>query len=55
VRIIKPSFTLQSEKQKQQKVTKLPHNVRTGGVDGGKGWKGDVKNMLLEINKIKLT
>ena len=53
MRIIKPSFTLQSEKQKQQKVTKLPHNVRTGGVDGGKGWKGDVKNMLLEINKIK--
>ncbi len=25
----------------------------TGGVDGGRGWKGDVKNMLLNINKIK--
>lgn len=31
-------------------------NVRlifTGGVDGGRGWKGDVKNMLLDISKIK--
>ena len=31
-------------------------NVRfkfTDGVDGGRGWKGDVKNMLLDINKIK--
>jgi len=25
----------------------------TGGVDGGRGWKGDVKNMLLDIDKIK--
>ena len=25
----------------------------TGGVDGGRGWKGDVKNMLLDVNKIK--
>jgi UDP-glucose 4-epimerase len=25
----------------------------TGGVDGGRGWTGDVKNMLLDINKIK--
>jgi UDP-glucose 4-epimerase len=25
----------------------------TGGVDGGRGWKGDVKNMLLDITKIK--
>ena len=25
----------------------------TGGVDGGRGWKGDVKNMLLDINKLK--
>jgi len=25
----------------------------TGGVDGGRGWKGDVKNMLLEISKLK--
>jgi UDP-glucose 4-epimerase len=24
-----------------------------GGVDGGRGWKGDVKNMLLDISKIK--
>ena len=27
----------------------------TGGVDGGRGWKGDVKNMLLDIGKIKET
>jgi len=27
--------------------------VFTGGVDGGRGWKGDVKFMLLSINKIK--
>jgi len=27
----------------------------TGGVDGGRGWKGDVKNMLLDIAKIKDT
>jgi UDP-glucose 4-epimerase len=25
----------------------------TGGIDGGRGWKGDVKNMLLDISKIK--
>ncbi len=25
----------------------------TGGVDGGRGWKGDVKTMLLDVNKIK--
>lgn len=25
----------------------------TGGVDGGRGWKGDVKNMLLDIAKLK--
>jgi hypothetical protein len=33
-----------------------PKNVKfkfTGGVDGGRGWKGDVKNILLDINKIK--
>lgn len=27
----------------------------TGGVDGGRGWKGDVKNMLLDITKLKAT
>jgi UDP-glucose 4-epimerase len=27
--------------------------VFTGGVDGGRGWVGDVKNMRLDINKIK--
>jgi UDP-glucose 4-epimerase len=27
--------------------------VFTGGVDGGRGWIGDVKNMQLDINKIK--
>jgi UDP-glucose 4-epimerase len=29
-------------------------NVRltfTGGIDGGRGWKGDEKNMLLDITK----
>jgi len=25
----------------------------TGGVDGGRGWKGDVKNMQLDITKLK--
>jgi len=25
----------------------------TGGVDGGRGWVGDVKNMLLDITKLK--
>jgi len=31
-------------------------NVRltsTGGVDGGRGWKGDVKNMLLDKTELK--
>jgi UDP-glucose 4-epimerase len=27
----------------------------TGGVDGGRGWKGDVKKMLLDINRIRET
>jgi len=27
--------------------------VFTGGVDGGRGWKGDVKNMHLDIRKLK--
>ena len=25
----------------------------TGGVDGGRGWKGNVKNMLLDTSKLK--
>ena len=25
----------------------------TGGVEGAKGWKGDVKNMLLDVSKLK--
>ena len=25
----------------------------TGGVNGGRGWKGDVKNMFLNIDKLK--
>lgn len=29
------------------------HFHYTGGVDGGRGWKGDVKNMLLDISKMK--
>jgi len=24
----------------------------TGGVNGGRGWKGDVKDMLLDVRKI---
>jgi UDP-glucose 4-epimerase len=27
--------------------------VFTGGVEGGRGWKGDIKNMLLDITKLK--
>ncbi len=27
--------------------------IFTGGIDGGRGWIGDVKKMLLDINKIK--
>jgi len=27
--------------------------VFTGGVDGGRGWRGDVKNMLLDVDKLK--
>jgi len=27
--------------------------VFTGGVDGGRGWKGDVKVMLLNIERLK--
>lgn len=36
--------------QLELKNTKLTF---TGGVDGGRGWKGDVKNMLLDISKLK--
>ena len=25
----------------------------TGGVDGGRGWVGDVKNMLLDVTKLR--
>jgi UDP-glucose 4-epimerase len=25
----------------------------TGGVDGGRGWVGDVKDMLLDVSKLK--
>ncbi|MCW4014679.1 MAG: NAD-dependent epimerase/dehydratase family protein, partial [Candidatus Bathyarchaeota archaeon] len=27
----------------------------TGGVDGGRGWKGDVKIMQLDMNRLKVT
>ena len=49
----------------QTNVTQIAHTVIeemklkhvklkfTGGVDGGRGWIGDVKNMLLDINKLK--
>lgn len=49
----------------QTNVTEIAHTVinemklenvklkYTGGVDGGRGWIGDVKNMLLDINKLK--
>jgi UDP-glucose 4-epimerase len=26
----------------------------TGGVNDGRGWKGDVKKMLLDVSKLKL-
>jgi len=32
-----------------------PRYVFTGGVDGGRGWKGDVKNMHLSIEKLLQT
>lgn len=32
---------------------KLKNIKLTGGVDGGRGWKGDVKNMLLDVSKLK--
>lgn len=32
-----------------------PEYHTTGGVEGGRGWKGDVKEMLLEISKLKKT
>jgi len=25
----------------------------TGGVNGGRGWLGDIKNMLLDVSKLK--
>jgi len=31
-----------------------PKLVFTGGVDGGRGWKGDVKNMHLSIKKLRV-
>ena len=49
----------------QTNVTEIAHTVingmklknvklkYTGGVDGGRGWIGDVKNMLLDISKLK--
>jgi UDP-glucose 4-epimerase len=49
----------------QTNVTEIAHtiinemklkNVKlkyTGGVDGGRGWIGDVKNMLLDVSKLK--
>jgi UDP-glucose 4-epimerase len=30
-----------------------PHLKLTGGVDGGRGWKGDVKSMLLDVSRMK--
>jgi UDP-glucose 4-epimerase len=27
----------------------------SGGVEGGRGWRGDVKNMLLDVSKLKAT
>ena len=32
-----------------------PRFIYTGGTDGGRGWKGDVKYMLLDITKAKKT
>jgi hypothetical protein len=32
---------------------KLKNVKLTGGVDGGRGWKGDAENMLLNIGKLE--
>jgi UDP-glucose 4-epimerase len=36
---------------KEMNSTKIKYNF-TGGIDGGRGWKGDVKNMQLSIQKL---
>jgi len=44
-------------KKVAQAVEMKSNNIKkvliTCGVDAGRGWKGNVKNMLLEIGKIK--
>jgi UDP-glucose 4-epimerase len=30
-----------------------PRYKFTGGIDGGRGWKGDVTNMILDIRKMQ--
>lgn len=37
---------------KEMHLKKVKFNF-TGGVDGGRGWKGDVKTMLLDVSKIR--
>ncbi len=44
--------TLANEICKVMKLKDVEYKF-TGGVDGGRGWKGDVKNMRLDIKKMK--
>ena len=44
--------TLANEVCKAMKLKDVEYKF-TGGVDGGRGWKGDVKNMRLDIKKMK--
>ena len=44
--------TLANEVCKALKLTDVDYTF-TGGVDGGRGWKGDVKKMRLDIKKLK--
>ena len=44
--------TLANEVCKSMKLKGVEYKF-TGGVDGGRGWKGDVKNMRLDIKKMK--
>ncbi|MBP1357951.1 MAG: NAD-dependent dehydratase, partial [Sulfolobus sp.] len=44
---------LQIAKIVSEELGLYPEIYTTGGVDGGRGWRGDVKYMLLDIKKAK--
>ena len=44
--------TLANEVCKALKLKDVEYNF-TGGIDGGRGWKGDVKKMRLDIKQLK--